>query len=192
MTGRFPERVLMKAVERMLPRGPLFRDILTHLRVYTGSEHPHEAQQPKLLDVKSMNRKNSKGSIMTEVLKDLSELKNASSETPAEAAPAPREPQMDKLGRTYATGKRKDAIARVWIKPGKGDVQVNGKPMNDYFKRATLQMIVNQPFSLTEREGQYDAYITVHGGGLSGQAGAVKHGLSVAINLREPELRHKP
>ena len=126
---------------------------------------------------------------MTEVLKDLSELKNASSETPAEAAPAPREPQIDSLGRTYATGKRKDAVARVWIKPGNGNVQVNGKPMNDYFKRATLQMIVNQPFSITEREGQYDAYITVHGGGLSGQAGAVKHGLSVAINLREPELR---
>ena len=127
---------------------------------------------------------------MSEVLKDLSELKNAGSEAPVAAAPAePREPKIDSLGRTYATGKRKDAIARVWIKPGTGKFSINGKTFENYFGRAVLRMIVNQPFSITQREGQYDIYATVKGGGLSGQAGALKHGISKALNDREPELR---
>ncbi|MEM6603114.1 MAG: 30S ribosomal protein S9 [Pseudomonadota bacterium] len=130
---------------------------------------------------------------MSETLKDFSELKKATASsdevTKIEVVQKPREPQIGADGRTYATGKRKDAIARVWIMPGKGNVTVNGKSMDDYFKRAVLRMIVNQPFTLTDRMTQYDALVTVHGGGLSGQAGAVKHGLSVALNLREPDLR---
>ena len=98
-----------------------------------------------------------------------------------------REPQKDKLGRSYATGKRKNAIARVWIKKGSGHIEINGKGAHEYFKRSVLQMIINQPF---ERVNQtYDVYATVSGGGLSGQAGALKHGISKAISLFDPELR---
>ncbi|UWR20866.1 30S ribosomal protein S9 [Sulfitobacter sp. S190] len=100
-----------------------------------------------------------------------------------------REPQRDDLGRSYATGKRKDAIARVWIKPGSGKVTVNGKEQNTYFARPVLQMILAQPFSITNTEGQFDVYATVKGGGLSGQAGAVKHGISKALQLYDPSLR---
>ncbi|MGR3836920.1 MAG: 30S ribosomal protein S9 [Cognatishimia sp.] len=102
---------------------------------------------------------------------------------------APREPVRDELGRAYATGKRKDAVARVWIKPGSGKVEVNGKPMNEYFARPVLQMILAQPFSVAGVEGEFDVYATVKGGGLSGQAGAVKHGISKALQLYEPSLR---
>lgn len=123
-------------------------------------------------------------------LKDLSELKETvAKDKKPEVKPEDRKPQIDSLDRTYATGKRKDAIARVWIKSGKGEIKVNGKPMDEYFKRSVLRMIVNQPFTQTERVDKYDVYATVSGGGLSGQAGAVKHGLSVALNLREPDLR---
>jgi len=99
------------------------------------------------------------------------------------------EPQVDSLGRTYATGKRKDAVARVWLKPGKGKFTVNGKDFSQYFARPVLQMLLKQPFELTSRLGQYDITCTVIGGGLSGQAGAVRHGISKALNLREPDLR---
>ena len=102
---------------------------------------------------------------------------------------APREPVRDELGRSYATGKRKDAIARVWIKPGSGKVVVNGKEIDKYFARPVLQMILRQPFQITDREGQFDVNATVKGGGLSGQAGAVKHGISKALQLYEPGLR---
>jgi small subunit ribosomal protein S9 len=98
-------------------------------------------------------------------------------------------PQKDKLGRSYATGKRKNAIARVWIKPGKGKVTVNGRDIEIYFARPTQQMMINQPFQIVNREKQYDVMCTVLGGGLSGQAGAVRHGISKAITLQEPELR---
>ena len=94
-----------------------------------------------------------------------------------------REPVRDELGRSYATGKRKDAVARVWIKPGSGKVTVNGKEQNDYFARPVLQMILAQPFSVSGTEGQFDVVATVKGGGLSGQAGAVKHGISKALQL---------
>jgi small subunit ribosomal protein S9 len=100
-----------------------------------------------------------------------------------------REPVRDELGRSYATGKRKDAVARVWIKPGSGRVTVNGKEMDKYFARPVLQMILRQPFQITDREGQFDVMATVKGGGLSGQAGAVKHGVSKALQLYEPGLR---
>ena len=103
------------------------------------------------------------------------------------AAAQPREPKKDKLGRSYATGKRKNAIARVWVKKGSGKIEINGKSAHDYLKRPVLQMVINQPF---ERVNQtYDVYATVAGGGLSGQAGALKHGISKAIALFDPELR---
>ena len=110
---------------------------------------------------------------------------------PVEAAPAPapREPVRDELGRSYATGKRKDAVARVWIKPGTGKVTVNGKEMNVYFARPVLQMVLRQPFSVAGVGGQFDVMATVAGGGLSGQAGAVKHGISKALQLFDPALR---
>lgn len=100
-----------------------------------------------------------------------------------------REPQKDKFGRSYSTGRRKKSIARVWIKPGKGDITVNGKPCEKYFARATHVMIVNQPFQVAKREGQFDVVCTVSGGGLSGKAGAIKHGISTALTRFEPELR---
>ncbi|MCW1934010.1 30S ribosomal protein S9 [Pararhodobacter zhoushanensis] len=93
------------------------------------------------------------------------------------------------MGRAYATGKRKDAIARVWIKPGSGKVVVNGKDINAYFARPVLQMILKQPFQITNTVGQFDVFATVVGGGLSGQSGAVKHGVSKALQLYDPSLR---
>lgn len=102
---------------------------------------------------------------------------------------APVEPTRDELGRSYATGKRKDAVARVWIRPGSGKVTVNGREINKYFARPVLQMILRQPFEITDREDQFDVMATVKGGGLSGQAGAVKHGISKALQLYEPSLR---
>ena len=102
----------------------------------------------------------------------------------------PREPVRDEHGRSYATGKRKDAVARVWVKPGAGRVQVNGKAMDEYFARPVLQMILRQPFQVTGVEGQFDVQATVKGGGLSGQAGAVRHGISQALQLYEPS--HRP
>ena len=127
---------------------------------------------------------------MADEIKSLDDLKAVVSAAPAvvEAA-APRAPQRDKLGRSYATGKRKNAIARVWIKPGSGKVVVNGKEMAVYFARPVLQMILRQPFQITNVEGQFDVVATVAGGGLSGQAGAVKHGISKALQLYEPTLR---
>ena len=100
-----------------------------------------------------------------------------------------RDPVRDELGRSYATGKRKDAVARVWIKPGSGKVTVNGKEQNVYFARPVLQMILAQPFTVSGTEGQFDVVATVKGGGLSGQAGAVKHGISKALQLYDPSLR---
>ena len=97
--------------------------------------------------------------------------------------------KLDAQGRAYATGKRKDAVARVWLKPGSGRVTVNDKDMNAYFARPVLQMILKQPVVAANRDGQYDIVATVKGGGLSGQAGAVRHGISKALTYYEPELR---
>jgi len=104
---------------------------------------------------------------------------------------APREPVRDELGRSYATGRRKDAVARVWIKPGPGKITVNGRDAELYFARPVLQMMIKQPFETVERLGQYDVMCTVKGGGLSGQAGAVRHGISRALTYFEPTLRGK-
>jgi small subunit ribosomal protein S9 len=117
-------------------------------------------------------------------------------ETEAPAAPvnvqpeAPlREQQLDKQGRAYATGRRKDAIARVWLKPGSGKITVNGRDQATYFARPTLRLVISQPFGITDRTGQYDIIATVKGGGLSGQAGAVLHGIAQALTRYEPVLR---
>ncbi len=120
--------------------------------------------------------------------------------TPAqdeEAIPAPvvqddtpvREQELDEHGRAYATGRRKDAIARVWLKPGSGRITVNGREQEVYFARPSLRLVINQPFDISDRRGQYDVVATVKGGGLSGQAGAVKHGISQALTRFEPALR---
>jgi small subunit ribosomal protein S9 len=123
-------------------------------------------------------------------LKSLDSLKSAVTEAaPVAEAAAPRVPVRDAQGRSYATGKRKNAVARVWIKPGSGKVVVNGKSMPEYFARPVLQMILRQPFAVAGVEGQFDVNATVTGGGLSGQAGAVKHGISKALQLYEPTLR---
>ncbi len=141
-------------------------------------------------------------------LSDLAELTKEPAETPAAeaegqapagespAAPPPtqeaaplREQQLDKQGRAYATGRRKDAIARVWLKPGSGKIQINGREQEIYFARPTLRLVINQPFDVAGRREQYDVVATVVGGGLSGQAGAVKHGIAQALTRYEPALR---
>ena len=117
----------------------------------------------------------------------------------AEAPAAPVEParptmplraqEIDAYGRAYATGRRKDAVARVWLKPGSGKITINGRDQEVYFARPTLRLVINQPFGVADRNGQYDVICTVKGGGLSGQAGAVKHGISQALTRYEPILR---
>ena len=127
---------------------------------------------------------------MTEEITSLEGLEAvAEGVAPEAAVTIDREPVRDALGRAYATGKRKDAVARVWIKPGSGKVEVNGREMKVYFARPVLQMILRQPFTVSGTEDQFDVHATVKGGGLSGQAGAVKHGISKALQLYEPSLR---
>ena len=137
----------------------------------------------------------------TNTISDLADLKDIAGAAPAApvdaetpvvpAAPsAPlREQELDAQGRAYATGRRKDAVARVWVKPGTGKITINGRDQETYFARPTLRLIINQPFDITDRSGQYDVVATVKGGGLSGQAGAVKHGISQALSKYEPALR---
>ncbi|MEX6633920.1 30S ribosomal protein S9 [Hyphococcus lacteus] len=122
----------------------------------------------------------------------LEDLKDVATEAGAVEAPEEvtlREPKIDSLGRSYATGKRKTAVARVWIKPGAGKITVNGKDQTEYFGRAVLQMIIKQPLVAVERETQFDVVCTVSGSGPSGQAGAVRHGISKALTYYEPALR---
>ncbi|MFC3706020.1 30S ribosomal protein S9 [Devosia honganensis] len=125
---------------------------------------------------------------MAETINSLEDLGTSAAVPAANTAPVHVQ-KLDSLGRAYATGKRKNAVARVWIKPGKGKVTVNGREFETYFARPVLQLIVKQPIVATDRLDQYDVNITVAGGGLSGQAGAVRHGLSKALNYFEPELR---
>jgi small subunit ribosomal protein S9 len=132
-------------------------------------------------------------------LKEALAARQAAAEAEAEATGAPvpalvstqpkREPKRDELGRSYATGRRKESTARVWIKPGKGDITVNGKKVVQYFARPVLRMLLTQPFLVSDRYNQFDVYCTVSGGGLSGQAGAVRHGISRALTYYEPDLR---
>ena len=122
-----------------------------------------------------------------EGLKDAAAEAGVIAEAP-EVAELP-EPKIDSLGRAYATGKRKTAVARVWIKPGSGKITVNGKDQKDYFGRAVLQMIIKQPLIATDRATQFDVVCTVAGSGPSGQAGAVRHGIAKALTYYEPSLR---
>ena len=116
-------------------------------------------------------------------LDQLSGLKAANPEAPK------YEKKVDKQGRAYATGRRKDAVARVWIKPGSGKITINGRDQTVYFARPTLRLVINQPFGIAERDGAYDVVCTVKGGGLSGQADALRHGISRALCKFNPELR---
>jgi len=130
----------------------------------------------------------------TQTVSDLAELGAlAGDAAPADTTPksnAPlREQELDAQGRAYATGRRKDAVARVWLKPGSGKITVNGRDQEVYFARPSLRLVINQPFQIAGREGQYDVVCSVSGGGLSGQAGAVKHGIAQALSKYEPTLR---
>ncbi len=128
---------------------------------------------------------------MTDNLQSLEGLGKAMGAKPlAEVSSAPvHVRQVDQYGRSYATGKRKDAVARVYLKAGSGNIEVNGRDYKTFFARPVLQMLLLQPLVVTNRLGQYDLVVTVAGGGLSGQAGALRHGLSKALTLQEPELR---
>ena len=129
---------------------------------------------------------------MAEKIESLKDIKSASVKAAASASSSEavvRKAKKDKFGRSYATGKRKDAVARVWIKPGKGNITINEKSIDQYFARPVLTMIINQPFEVANRVNEFDVICTVKGGGLSGQAGAIKHGISKALNEFEPELR---
>ncbi len=125
---------------------------------------------------------------MATEIKSLGDLGGGKVATVADAAPVHVQ-KLDKLGRAYATGKRKDAVARVWLKPGKGKITVNAKDYKAYFARPVLQMLLQQPLGAAARTDQYDINVTVMGGGLSGQAGAVRHGISKALTYYEPDLR---
>lgn len=136
---------------------------------------------------KPRSTKSTKTETATATLADAGlKVNTAKADTPA---PKKEKEVKDAQGRVYATGKRKTSIARVWIKLGKGNIVVNGKDYESYFRRPILQMIIKQPFGITEREGSYDVIATITGGGLSGQAGALKHGISKALALFEPDLR---
>ena len=121
-------------------------------------------------------------------LEDLKKEMASTAAAPVAETVVVREPKKDKFGRAYATGRRKDASARVWIKMGSGKMTINGVDVEKYFSRPVLRMIINQPFEVTNRVGQFDVVVTVTGGGLSGQAGAVRHGLSRCLDNFEPEL----
>lgn len=126
---------------------------------------------------------------MTETKKTATAVKTTKKVAPKSVAKKATVAKVKLSDATYATGKRKDSIARVYIKPGKGAIIINDTPMTEYFRRPVLQMIIAQPFGVAKREGAYDVYAIVMGGGLSGQAGAVKHGISKALEKAEPELR---
>ena len=122
-------------------------------------------------------------------IRSLSDLKNLAQTAPVEPEIAPMQPKIDAQGRAYATGRRKEAVARVWVKPGAGRITVNGRDVETYFARPVLRMIMNQPFEAAGRAQQFDVTCTVKGGGLSGQAGAVRHGISRAMVAYDPTLR---
>ena len=146
--------------------------------VTAATDNPSRQQTGSLADLKDMVEGAAAGG-------DDAALPLVSNGEPAISA----EPKIDANGRAYATGKRKNAIARVWIKPGAGRIMVNGREFETYFARPVLRMIINQPFETAQRKDQYDVMCTVVGGGLSGQAGAVRHGISRALLNYEPKLR---
>ena len=155
------------------------------------------AGKKSLSDLGDLTSQKPEASTEVETAEDTSVQADATEAPAEEAAPTPsqqieavlREQELDKFGRAYATGRRKDAVARVWLKPGSGKIVVNGREQEVYFARPTLRLVINQPFDITDRRGQYDVIATVKGGGLSGQAGAVKHGIAQALSRFEPALR---
>lgn len=122
-------------------------------------------------------------------VKDLKDLASAGAAPEQSEEKKERKPMIDKFGRAYATGRRKDAVARVWLKPGVGKVTVNDRDQSVYFARQTQRLVLNQPFLIVNRVGKFDVICTVKGGGLSGQAGAVRHGISRALENFDPDLR---
>ena len=126
---------------------------------------------------------------MTDTIQTLGDLSTLKPAAPTPQVAPTYVQELDKKGRAYATGKRKDAVARVWIKMGAGKIEINARPVEVYFARPVLRMLIQQPLVAANRQGQYDVVCTVSGGGLSGQAGAVRHGLSKALMRHEPELR---
>lgn len=163
-------------------------------------EKAEEKAEAKAPAKKAAAKAEPKAEAKEEPIKDLKDLKGAvKAEEPKKEVAAKKEEtkdepeervqKLDKFGRAYATGRRKDAVARVWIKPGKGTVIVNGRDQTVYFARQTQRLVLNQPFLIADRVGQFDVICTVKGGGLSGQAGAVRHGISRALQNFEPGLR---
>jgi small subunit ribosomal protein S9 len=163
------------------------------------AEQPEEAAQPKQPEAQPAARPAAQRRT-AQTFEGLASLRQAMAAAQPAAPPAAQrgvmpvapvdvQPKRDELGRSYATGKRKDAVARVWIKPGNGKIEVNGRDSPVYFARPVLRMLINQPFAVTDRLGQFDVWCTVKGGGLSGQAGAVRHGISRALTFYEPDLR---
>ena len=166
----------------------------------TGADAKTEGTDAKTADAKAADAKTADAKAadaktegaaepQTQTLSDLSELRQAVEGPPAVETVTVVEPKLDAQGRAYATGKRKDAVARVWIKPGTGAITVNGRDWETYFARPVLRMLIRQPFAAANRTGQYDVNCTVKGGGLSGQAGAVRHGVAKALSAFEPDLR---
>ena len=198
LEGAHPERVVTQAVKRMLPGNRLSRkpdDQSARLRRNRASARGAKPRSAGC-EIHEL-QEHPGGNLMAEEINSLEGLEAVAEGSIADAVvetAEPREPVRDELGRSYATGKRKDAVARVWIKPGSGKVEVNGKEMNAYFARPVLQMILRQPFSVAGVEDQFDVMATVKGGGLSGQAGAVKHGISKALQLYDPScaVRSRP
>jgi ribosomal protein L13 len=195
LEGRFPERVLEKAVERMIPRGPLGRQQMRNLRIFRRSRASARRPEPGSARSRFPQPQEQGGCIMSDTVNSLSDLQGltagadtaASAAAPVATQSAPlRQQELDKQGRAYATGRRKDAVARVWVKPGTGKITVNGRDQETYFARPTLRSSSTSPSSVADREGQYDVIATVKGGGLSGQAGAVKHGIAQALTNYEP------
>ena len=152
LEGKFPQRIVEKAVERMLPRGPLGRRQLGNLRVYAGPEHPHAAQNPEPLDIAVAEPQEHEERVtMAETMQSLDQLVRAQA-----GRTTPRRPKyvqkLDKQGRAYATGKRKNAVARVWVKPGAGKIEINTRPVETYFARPVLRMLIQQPLVASNRQ----------------------------------------
>jgi len=152
------------------------------------SENESDTRQ-SLADLATLTGQQAVAQDATQASDDRAEAYMAGEIAPPSTPAVLRAQEIDAQGRAYATGRRKDAVARVWLKPGSGKVTINGRDQEVYFARPTLRLVINQPFDVAERTGQYDVVATVAGGGLSGQAGAVKHGISQALAKYEPILR---
>ena len=189
LEGKFPERIVEKAVERMLPRGRWARSSsATSASTKVPTIRTPRNRRPCSTSPNSIPRTAGALITMAETLSSLADLAGTSAAPVSQEAPVHVQ-KLDKYGRAYATGKRKNAVARVWIKPGRGLATVNGKPLDQYFARPVLRMVLSQPLVIVNRITQYDLTVTVSGGGLSGQAGAVRHGLAKALTYFEPDLR---